>query len=81
VLVLVDREAEGLAVLAEALVLAERVAAADVVALCRNYAGSARLQLGGTPQVSTSFCAALSSPQLSGAARIAGSRRVCAGRL
>ena len=46
ILVLVDREAEGLGVLAEALTLAGEVGAADVVALCWNYAGSARLQLG-----------------------------------
>lgn len=45
-LVVVDREEEGLPKLAEALELAERLAAADIAALCRNYRGSAQLQLG-----------------------------------
>jgi DNA-binding CsgD family transcriptional regulator/tetratricopeptide (TPR) repeat protein len=46
VLVLLDREEEGLAVLEDALALAERAGARGVVSLCHNYIGSARLQLG-----------------------------------
>ncbi len=45
-LVLNDREEDGLPYLNEALDIAERSGAASVAALCRNYRGSARLQLG-----------------------------------
>ena len=45
-LVLTDREKDGLAYLDEALRIAERCGATSVVALCRNYRGSALLQLG-----------------------------------
>jgi len=45
-LVLTDREEDGLPYLDEALRIAERCGAASVAALCRNYRGSARLQLG-----------------------------------
>jgi DNA-binding CsgD family transcriptional regulator/tetratricopeptide (TPR) repeat protein len=45
-LVLNDQEEDGLAYLDEALDMAERSGAASVAALCRNYRGSARLQLG-----------------------------------
>jgi DNA-binding CsgD family transcriptional regulator/tetratricopeptide (TPR) repeat protein len=45
-LVLVDREEDGLPYLDEALGIAERSGAASVAALCRNYRGSALLQLG-----------------------------------
>jgi len=44
-LVVIDREADGLPYLDEALGIAERCGAASVAALCRNYRGSARLQL------------------------------------
>jgi len=44
--VVIDREADGLPYLDEALGIAERYGAASVAALCRNYRGSARLQLG-----------------------------------
>ena len=45
-LVLIDREEDGLPYLSEALDIAERSGAASVAALCRNYRGSALLQLG-----------------------------------
>jgi len=45
-LVIIDREKEGLPYLNEALGLAERVGAADWAALSLNYRGSALLQLG-----------------------------------
>jgi DNA-binding CsgD family transcriptional regulator/tetratricopeptide (TPR) repeat protein len=45
-LVLIDREQDGLPYLREALGIAERCGAASVAALCRNYLGSALLQLG-----------------------------------
>jgi DNA-binding CsgD family transcriptional regulator/tetratricopeptide (TPR) repeat protein len=45
-LVLNDQEQEGLPYLDEALAIAERSGAASVAALCRNYRGSALLQLG-----------------------------------
>jgi DNA-binding CsgD family transcriptional regulator/tetratricopeptide (TPR) repeat protein len=45
-LVTVDQEEEGLPYLAEGLGIAERSGAASIAALCRNYRGSARLQLG-----------------------------------
>jgi DNA-binding CsgD family transcriptional regulator/tetratricopeptide (TPR) repeat protein len=45
-LVLNDREEDGLPYLNEALDIAERSGARSVAALCRNYRGSARLQLG-----------------------------------
>ena len=45
-LVLTDREEDGLAYLDEALRIAERCGAASVAALCHNYRGSALLQLG-----------------------------------
>jgi DNA-binding CsgD family transcriptional regulator/tetratricopeptide (TPR) repeat protein len=45
-LVLTDREEDGIALLGDALRLAEELAEDDVAALCRNYLGSARLQLG-----------------------------------
>ena len=45
-LVVIDREADGLPYLDEALGIAERCGAASVAALCRNYRGSALLQLG-----------------------------------
>lgn len=45
-LVIIDREKEGLPYLNEALDLAERVGAADWAALSLNYRGSALLQLG-----------------------------------
>jgi len=45
-LVVVDREEEGLPHLTEGLGIAERCGAASIAALCRNYVGSARLQLG-----------------------------------
>ena len=45
-LVLNDREEDGLPYLDEALAIAERSGAASVAALCRNYRGSALLQLG-----------------------------------
>jgi len=45
-LVVIDREEEGLPYLAEGLGIAERCGAASIAALCRNYVGSARLQLG-----------------------------------
>ena len=45
-LVLNDREEDGLPYLDEALDIAERSGAASVAALCRNYRGSALLQLG-----------------------------------
>ncbi len=45
-LVLIDREKEGLPHLAGALEAAERLGAASVAALCHNYRGSAELQLG-----------------------------------
>lgn len=46
VLVVCDREVEALRLLDEALAMAQRVGATDVVALAHNYRGSARLQLG-----------------------------------
>jgi DNA-binding CsgD family transcriptional regulator/tetratricopeptide (TPR) repeat protein len=45
-LVLNDQERSGLPYLDEALAIAERSGAASVAALCRNYRGSALLQLG-----------------------------------
>ena len=45
-LVLIDREEEGLTELTTGLELAEDLGASHVVALCRNYIGSAKLQLG-----------------------------------
>jgi DNA-binding CsgD family transcriptional regulator/tetratricopeptide (TPR) repeat protein len=45
-LVLIDREEDGLQYLNEAQDIAERSGAASVVVLCRNYRGSALLQLG-----------------------------------
>ena len=45
-LVLTDREEDGLAYLDEALRIAERCGEASVAALCHNYRGSALLQLG-----------------------------------
>jgi len=45
-LVLIDREDDGLPYLNEALDIAERCGAASVAALCQNYRGSALLQLG-----------------------------------
>ena len=45
-LVVIDREEDGLPYLDEALGIAERCGAASVAALCRNYRGSALLQLG-----------------------------------
>jgi DNA-binding CsgD family transcriptional regulator/tetratricopeptide (TPR) repeat protein len=45
-LVLNDQEEDGLPYLDEALDMAERSGAASVAALCRNYRGSALLQLG-----------------------------------
>ena len=45
-LVLNDREEDGLPYLNEALDIAERSGASSVAALCLNYRGSARLQLG-----------------------------------
>jgi DNA-binding CsgD family transcriptional regulator/tetratricopeptide (TPR) repeat protein len=45
-LVVVDREEEGLPYLNEGLAIAGRCGAASIAALCRNYVGSARLQLG-----------------------------------
>src|SRR5215470_5228122 len=45
-LVVIDREEEGLPYLAEGLGIAERCGAASIAALCRNYRGSALLQLG-----------------------------------
>src|SRR5262249_19928069 len=45
-LVLTDREQEGLPYLRAALGIAGRCGAASVAALCRNYLGSAQLQLG-----------------------------------
>jgi DNA-binding CsgD family transcriptional regulator/tetratricopeptide (TPR) repeat protein len=46
VLVLTDREDEGLPVLAAALAVADRAGALEPAALCHNYIGSGRLQLG-----------------------------------
>jgi DNA-binding CsgD family transcriptional regulator/tetratricopeptide (TPR) repeat protein len=46
VLVLTDREDEGLPVLTDALNLANRAGAIDPAALCLNYIGSGRLQIG-----------------------------------
>jgi hypothetical protein len=46
VLVLTDREDEGLPVLAAALEVADRAGALEPAALCHNYIGSGRLQLG-----------------------------------
>jgi DNA-binding CsgD family transcriptional regulator/tetratricopeptide (TPR) repeat protein len=60
-LVLVDREEEGLPKLSDALDLAELSNAGDVAALCRNYRGSAHLQLGridGEEELRTSIAAA-----------------------
>ena len=45
-LVVIDREEEGLRYLDEGLAIAERSGEAGVAALCRNYRGSALLQLG-----------------------------------
>ena len=45
-LVIIDREEDGLPYLNEALDIAERAGAAGWAALCRNYRGSALLQLG-----------------------------------
>jgi len=45
-LVIIDREEDGLPYVNEALDIAERAGEADVAALCRNYRGSALLQLG-----------------------------------
>ena len=45
-LVVIDREEEGLPYLEEALGIAERSGEASVAALCHNYRGSALLQLG-----------------------------------
>jgi len=45
-LVIVDREKDGLSYVNEALDIAERAGEASVAALCRNYRGSALLQLG-----------------------------------
>jgi DNA-binding CsgD family transcriptional regulator/tetratricopeptide (TPR) repeat protein len=45
-LVIIDREQDGLPYVNEALGIAERAGEADVAALCRNYRGSALLQLG-----------------------------------
>ena len=45
-LVIIDREEDALPYLNEALDIAERAGAASVAALCRNYRGSALLQLG-----------------------------------
>jgi DNA-binding CsgD family transcriptional regulator/tetratricopeptide (TPR) repeat protein len=45
-LVVIDREEEGLRYLNEGLEIAERTGEAGVAALCRNYRGSALLQLG-----------------------------------
>jgi ATP/maltotriose-dependent transcriptional regulator MalT len=46
VLVLTDREDEGLPILAAALAVANRAGALESAALCHNYIGSGRLQLG-----------------------------------
>ena len=45
-LVVIDREQDGLPYLDESIDIAERSGAASVAALCRNYRGSALLQLG-----------------------------------
>jgi DNA-binding CsgD family transcriptional regulator/tetratricopeptide (TPR) repeat protein len=45
-LVVIDREEEGLRYLAEGLGIAERSGEAGVATICRNYRGSALLQLG-----------------------------------
>jgi DNA-binding CsgD family transcriptional regulator/tetratricopeptide (TPR) repeat protein len=45
-LVIIDREEDGLPYVNEALDVAERAGEASVAALCRNYRGSALLQLG-----------------------------------
>ena len=45
-LVIIDREEDGLPYLNEALDIADRAGEASVAALCRNYRGSALLQLG-----------------------------------
>ena len=45
-LVIIDREEDGLPYLNEALDIADRAGEAGVAALCRNYRGSALLQLG-----------------------------------
>jgi len=45
-LVVIDREEEGLRCLDDGLAIAERSGEAGVAALCRNYRGSALLQLG-----------------------------------
>jgi len=60
-LVLTDREEEGLPKLSDALQLAQRSNAAEIAALCRNYQGSARLQLGrldGVAELQASIAAA-----------------------
>jgi len=46
VLIIIDREEEGLPYVNEALEIAERTGAADWAVLARNYRGSAQLQLG-----------------------------------
>jgi tetratricopeptide (TPR) repeat protein len=60
-LVLTDREEEGLPKLSDALQLAQRSNAAEIAALCRNYQGSACLQLGrldGVAELQASIAAA-----------------------
>jgi tetratricopeptide (TPR) repeat protein len=60
-LVLTDREEEGLPILSDALQLDQRSNAAEIAALCRNYQGSARLQLGrldGVAELQESIAAA-----------------------
>ena len=56
-LVLIDREEEGLIELTTGLELAEDLGASHVVALCRNYIGSAKLQLDERTAVTTCLTA------------------------
>ena len=61
VLVLTDHEDEGLPVLAAALQVADRAGTLEAAALCHNYIGSGRLQLGDLRGRLT-WCAACSWP-------------------
>ena len=63
-LVLIDREWEGLPLLDEAMAMAERIRDADIAALCHNYRGSAMLQLGDLAGAPT-CCSAWNSPATS----------------
>ena len=64
VLVLTDCEVEGLPVLAAALEVADRAGALEAAALCHNYMGSGRLQLGDLAGAAELLCSVQLARQL-----------------